>query len=160
VLFLEPKKLYRLVKGPYPDGDHRVPLGKAALRREGDDLTIIAYGAMAHFSLEAAAQLAAQGVEAEVLDLRTIRPLDWASVEAAVQRTGKILIVHEDNEYAGFGAEIAAQIADKTFEWLDAPVKRYGLPDVPIMPYAGSLENALYPSPEAIVARAQELAKY
>lgn len=160
VLFLEPKKLYRLVKGPYPDGDYRVPLGKAALRREGDDLTIIAYGAMAHFSLEAAAQLAAQGVEAEVLDLRTIRPLDWASVEAAVQRTGKILIVHEDNEYAGFGAEIAAQIADKSFEWLDAPVRRYAAPDVPAFPFAEALESQVMPNVEGIVERAMDLARF
>jgi 2-oxoisovalerate dehydrogenase E1 component beta subunit len=95
-----------------------------------------------------------------VIDLRSLKPLDWPTIEESVKKTSRALIVHEDNEFGGFGAEIAAQIADKTFEWLDAPVKRYGLPEVPLMPYAGSLENALYPTPEAIVERAQELAKY
>jgi 2-oxoisovalerate dehydrogenase E1 component len=160
VIFLEPKKLYRLAKGPYPAGEYRVPLGKAALRRAGDDLTIIAYGTMAYFAVEAAEQLAARGIEAEVLDLRTIRPLDWASVEAAVQRTGKILIVHEDNEFAGFGAEIAAQIVDKSFEWLDAPVRRYAAPEVPAFPFAGSLESQVMPDVEGIVERATDLAEF
>jgi 2-oxoisovalerate dehydrogenase E1 component len=160
VMFLEPKKLYRLARGPFPDGEHRVPLGKAAIRHSGSDLTIITYGAMAHFSMEAVPVLEELGISAEVIDLRSLKPLDWATIEESIKKTSRALIVHEDNEFVGYGAEIAAQIADKTFEWLDAPVKRYGLPDVPIMPYAGSLENALYPSPEAIVARAQELAKY
>ncbi|MCJ7726366.1 MAG: dehydrogenase E1 component subunit alpha/beta, partial [Acidimicrobiia bacterium] len=160
VLFLEPKKLYRLVKGPYPAGEYRVPIGKAALRRAGRDLTIIAYGTMAHFALEAAEQMAAQGIEAEVLDLRSIRPLDWASIEAAVRRTGKILIVHEDNEFAGFGAEVAAQIADKSFEWLDAPVRRYASPEVPAFPFAEALEAQIMPSIEGIVERAIDLAEF
>ena len=160
VLFLEPKKLYRLVKGPYPAGEYRVPIGKAALRRAGSDLTIIAYGTMAHFALEAAEQMAAEGFEAEVLDLRSIRPLDWVSIEAAVKRTGKILIVHEDNEFAGFGAEVAAQIADKTFEWLDAPVRRYASPEVPSFPFAGALEAQVMPSVEGIVERAVDLAEF
>jgi 2-oxoisovalerate dehydrogenase E1 component len=160
VMFLEPKKLYRLVKGPYPAGDHRVPLGRAALRRSGGDLTIIAYGAMAHFAAEAADELADAGIAAEVLDLRSIKPLDWVSIEAAVKRTGKILIVHEDNEFGGFGAEIAAQIADRTFEWLDAPVKRYGAPDVPSFPFNASLEAQVMPSKEGIVDRATALAEF
>ena len=160
VLFLEPKKLYRLAKGPYPEGEHRVPLGTAALRRAGSDLSIIAYGTMAHFALEAAIELEARGVDAEVLDLRSIKPLDWVSIEAAVRRTGKILIVHEDNEFAGFGAEIAAQIADRAFEWLDAPVKRYGAPDVPAFPFAPGLEAQVMPGVEGIVARAADLAAF
>jgi 2-oxoisovalerate dehydrogenase E1 component len=160
VLFLEPKKLYRLARGPYPDGEHRIPLGQAAIRHVGTDLTIVTYGAMAHFAMEAVPVLEELGISPEVIDLRTLKPLDWLTIEESMKKTSRALIVHEDNEFAGYGAEIAAQIADKTFEWLDAPVKRYGLPDVPIMPYAGSLENALYPTPEAIVARAQELAKY
>jgi 2-oxoisovalerate dehydrogenase E1 component len=160
VMFLEPKKLYRLAKGPYPDGDHRVPLGKAAIRHSGRDLTIIAYGAMAHFSMEAVPLLEELGINPEVIDLRTLKPLDWPTIEESIKKTSRALIVHEDNEFVGYGAEIAAQIADKTFEWLDAPVKRYALPDVPLMPYAGPLENALYPTPESIVERAQELAKY
>jgi len=160
VLFLEPKKLYRLAKGPVPAGPHRVALGRAALRRTGDHLTIIAYGTMAHYAVEAADLLAAEGIEAEVLDLRTIRPLDWVSVEAAVKRTGKVLIVHEDNEFAGFGAEVAAQIGEKAFEWLDAPVRRYATPDVPAFPYAASLEAQVMPSVEGIVERARDLAEF
>jgi 2-oxoisovalerate dehydrogenase E1 component len=160
VMFIEPKKLYRLARGPFPEGEHRVPLGKAAIRHVGTDLTIIAYGAMAHFTLEAVPVLEGLGISPEVIDLRSLKPLDWPTIEESVKKTSRALIVHEDNEFGGFGAEIAAQIADKTFEWLDAPVKRYGLPEFPLMPYAGSLENALYPTPEAIVERAQELAKY
>ena len=160
VMFLEPKKLYRLAKGPFPVGHHRVPLGKAALRHRGSDLTIITYGAMAHFSMEAVPILEELGISPEVIDLRTLKPLDWATIEQSVKKTSRALIIHEDNEFVGYGAEIAAQIADKTFEWLDAPVKRYALPDVPLMPYAGSLENVLYPTPQSIVERAQELAKY
>ncbi|MFZ0013264.1 MAG: thiamine pyrophosphate-dependent enzyme [Acidimicrobiia bacterium] len=160
VMFLEPKKLYRLAKGPFPEGEHRVPLGRAAIRHAGTDLTIIAYGAMAHFAMEAVPILEELGISPEIIDLRSIKPLDWPTIEQSIKKTSRALIVHEDNEFVGFGAEIAAQIADKTFEWLDAPVKRYGLPDVPLMPYAGSLENALYPTPESIVERAQELAKY
>ncbi len=160
VLFLEPKKLYRLAKGPYPLGEHRVPLGRAAITNAGTDLTIIAYGAMAHFALEAAPILEELGISPEVIDLRSLKPLDWPTIEESVKKTSRALIVYEDNEFIGYGAEIAAQIADKTFEWLDAPVRRYALPDVPIMPYAGTLENDLYPTPEGIVRKAQELAKY
>lgn len=160
VLFIEPKKLYRLAKGPFPEGDHVVPLGRASIRHPGRDLTIVTYGAMAHFAMEAVPLLQELGIEPEVIDLRSLKPLDWPTIEESVKKTSRALIIHEDNEFLGYGAEIAAQIADKTFEWLDAPVKRYGLPDVPIMPYAGSLENALYPTPETIVERAQELAKY
>ncbi len=160
VLFLEPKKLYRLAKGPYPLGEHRVPLGRAAITNAGTDLTIIAYGAMAHFALEAAPILEELGISPEVIDLRSLKPLDWPTIEESVKKTSRALIVYEDNEFVGYGAEIAAQIADKTFEWLDAPVRRYALPDVPIMPYAGTLENDLYPTPEGIVRKAQELAKY
>jgi len=160
VIFLEPKKLYRLAKGPFPEGEYRIPLGKAAVRHAGSDLTIIAYGAMAHFAIEAVPVLEELGISPEVIDLRSLKPLDWATIEASIQKTSRALIVHEDNEFLGYGAEIAAQIADKTFEWLDAPVKRLALPDVPIMPYAGSLEHNLYLTPEGIVEKAQELAKY
>ncbi|HIE22090.1 MAG TPA: alpha-ketoacid dehydrogenase subunit beta, partial [Acidimicrobiia bacterium] len=160
VMFLEPKKLYRLARGPYPEGEYRIPLGRAALRNTGTDLTIIAYGAMAHFAMEAVPVLEELGIGPEVIDLRSLKPLDWPTIEESIKKTSRALIIHEDNEFGGYGAEIAAQIADKTFEWLDAPVRRYALPDVPIMPYAGSLENALYPTPEAIVEKAQELAKY
>lgn len=160
VLFLEPKKLYRLVEGPYPDGVHRVPLGRARLRRAGRDLTIIAYGTMAHFAVEAADRLAEEGLEVGVLDLRSLKPLDWPSIEAQVQTTSKVLIVHEDNEFVGYGAEIAAQIAAKAFDWLDAPIERYAAPDVPTFPYAASLEEQILPSVDGIVERARRLARY
>ncbi len=160
VMFLEPKKLYRLAKGPYPAGDHRVPLGQAALRCDGNDLVIIAYGAMAHFSVQAAEQLQKEGISVSVLDLRSIRPLDWPSIEAAVQRTGKVLIVHEDNEFGGFGAEIAAQIAKKAFDWLDAPIERYAAPEIPSFPFNESMEKEAMPSVEGIIERARALARY
>jgi 2-oxoisovalerate dehydrogenase E1 component len=160
VMFLEPKKLYRLGKGPYPEGEHRVPLGRAALRRAGTDLTLLAYGTMARFALEAATKLAEQGIDAAVLDLRSLKPLDWPSIEAQVQATGKILVIHEDNEFLGYGAEVAAQISEKAFEWLDAPVRRYAAPDVPAFPFADSLETQIMPNVDGIVERASELAAY
>ncbi len=160
VLFLEPKKLYRLATGPFPKGDYRVPLGRAALRRTGEDLVIIAYGTMVHFAVEAADRLAQEGIDAGVLDLRSLKPFDWPSVQAAVEATGKILIVYEDNEFGGYGAEVAAQIGEKAFEWLDAPVRRYASPDVPSYPYAPELEAMLMPNAEGIAERARELAAY
>ncbi|MCL1692421.1 MAG: thiamine pyrophosphate-dependent enzyme, partial [Actinomycetia bacterium] len=139
VMFLEPKKLYRLAVGPVPEGDHRIPIGRAALRRMGGDLTIIAYGSMAHFSVEAADRLATEGIDATVIDLRSLKPLDWPTIEAAVKRTSKVLIVYEDNEFLGYGAEVSAQISERAFDWLDAPVRRYASPEVPTFPYAASL---------------------
>jgi 2-oxoisovalerate dehydrogenase E1 component len=159
VMVLEPKKLYRLATGPYPEGQYRVPIGKAALRRSGDDLTIIAYGTMAHFALEAAEKLASDGIDAGVLDLRSIRPLDWPAIEAAVHHNGKVLVVHEDNEFGGFGAEVAAQIAAKAFDWLDAPVERYGAPEVPTLPFSLSLEAQVMPSVDGLIERATRLAR-
>lgn len=160
VLFLEPKKLYRLAKGPYPTGEWRVPLGRAAIRRTGSDLTILTYGAMAHFALEAGETLAADGIDAEIIDLRSLKPLDWPTIEASVQKTSRVLIVHEDNEFVGYGAELAAQIADKAFEWLDAPIRRYALGEVPAMPYAQELEDITYPNAEGIVEHAKALAEW
>ena len=160
VMVLEPKKLYRLATGPIPEPTHKVPIGRAALRRNGTDLTIIAYGAMAHFSVEAADELAKEGIKVSVLDLRSLRPLDWPSIEAAVRSTSKVLIVHEDNGFLGFGAEIAAQISEKAFEWLDAPIRRYTAPEIPAFPFAHSLEVQVWPNVEGIVEHARELARY
>ncbi|MDJ0497699.1 MAG: thiamine pyrophosphate-dependent enzyme [Acidimicrobiia bacterium] len=160
VMVLEPKKLYRLATGPYPTGPHRVPIGQAALRSTGEDLTIIAYGTMAHFAVAAAKQLEKLDIDAGVLDLRSLRPLDWPSIEHAVQSNGKVLIVHEDNKFGGFGAEVAAQIAEKALDWLDAPVRRYCTPEIPTFPYAGSLEEQVFPSVEGIVNEARLLAEY
>jgi 2-oxoisovalerate dehydrogenase E1 component len=159
VIYLEPKKLYRLSTGPIPE-HHVVPIGQAALRRIGDDLTIIAYGTMSHFAVEAADTLAEEGIDVTVLDLRSLKPLDWPSIEAAVQRTSKVLIVHEDNRFLGYGAEVAAQIAEKSFEWLDAPVRRYTAPDIPAFPFAASLEKQVMPDVDGIVREARELARW
>ncbi|MDF1596485.1 MAG: thiamine pyrophosphate-dependent enzyme [Acidimicrobiia bacterium] len=160
VLFLEPKKLYRLGRGPYPNDRYRIPLGKAAIRRPGRDVTLIAYGAMAFFTLEAAALLEIDGVDAEVIDLRSLKPLDWPTIEASVRKTNRVLIIHEDNEFMGFGAEVAAQIADRAFESLDAPVKRYASPDVPTFPFATVLEEKIRPNVEGIIKRAKDLVEY
>ncbi len=160
VMFLEPKKLYRLAVGPVPEGDHRVAIGQAALRRTGDDLTIISYGAMAHFSVEAADRLAAEGIDVTVVDLRSLKPLDWPTIEAAVKRTSKVLIVYEDNEFLGYGAEVSAQISERAFDWLDAPVRRYASPEVPTFPYAASLEEQIIPNVDGIVERARALAAF
>ena len=160
VMFLEPKRLYRLQTGPFPEGEYRIPLGRAALRSIGSDLTIVAYGAMAYSAAEAVNVLAEDGIAAELIDLRSLKPLDWPTIEASVHKTGKALIVHEDNEFVGYGAEVAAQIAAKSFEWLDAPVFRYASADVPTFPFSSALEELVLPSTEGIIEKARELAKY
>ncbi len=160
VMFLEPKKLYRLATGPFPEGEHRVPLGRAAITHPGTDLTILAYGTMAHFAIEAAALLDQQGVSAEIIDLRTLKPLDWSTIEASIAKTARVLIVHEDNEFVGYGAELSAQVADKAFELLDAPVRRYATADVPTFPYNAKLEAMVMPNTAGIVEHALDLAKY
>ncbi len=160
VMILEPKKLYRLGVGEFPSGEHRTPIGKASITRSGDDLTILSYGAMAHFALEASEVLADQGVSAEIIDVRSLKPLDWNTIEVSIAKTGRILIVHEDNEFGGYGAELAAQLADKGFNYLDAPVKRYCAPDVPNFPFATELEAQTYPNVAGIVERAKGLVAY
>jgi 2-oxoisovalerate dehydrogenase E1 component beta subunit len=143
-----------------PDGDRLVPIGKAEVKRQGKDLSLIAYGLMLHYCLEAADKLAAEGVEAEVLDLRTIKPLDVAAVIATTRKTGKVLVVHEDNPFAGVAAEVMAVIMEQAFDALDAPVMRLTGPDVPAMPFNHLLEAAFMPNPEKILAKARELVKY
>lgn len=161
VLFFEHKKTYRLIKGQVPDGEYRVPIGKADVKRQGGDVTVITYGLMLHYALEAAEALAGtDGIETEVLDLRSVRPLDVEAILASARKTGKVLIVHEDNLTAGIGAEVAALIAEHAFEYLDAPIMRLCGPDVPAMPFAATLEEAFMPSPEKIAAKLRELAAY
>jgi 2-oxoisovalerate dehydrogenase E1 component beta subunit len=160
VVFLEHKKMYRLVRGEVPEGDYTVPIGVAEVRRRGEDLTVITYGLMLHYALEAAERLSQDGIETEVLDLRTLSPLDEDAVLAAARKTGKVLIVHEDNRTLGLGAEIAARIADKAFDSLDAPVMRLTAPDVPAMPYAPTMEDFCLPDAARIEASMRELAAY
>ncbi|MBI5293659.1 MAG: alpha-ketoacid dehydrogenase subunit beta [Chloroflexi bacterium] len=160
VLFLEPKKGYRLIKGNVPEGEYTVPLGQAAVSREGADLTVIAYGIMHYYCLQAAEKLAAEGVSVEVVDVRTLLPLDKDTLLASVRKTGKALIVHEDNLTGGYGGELAAIIADEAFTDLDAPVKRLAAPDVPGVPFSHPLQDWFMPNPEKIAHAMRELAAY
>jgi 2-oxoisovalerate dehydrogenase E1 component beta subunit len=161
VLFLEHKKTYRLIKGEVPDEPYEVPIGKADVKREGSDLTVIAYGLMLHMCLEAAQKLAAEdGFEAEVVDLRTITPLDKATILDSVRKTAKAMVVYEDNRTYGAGAEVVATIAEELMFDLDGPVVRIGGPDIPAMPFAGPLEHFYMPDVESIYERMRELAKF
>ena len=156
VVFLEQKLLYR-AKGEVPEGEYLVPLGVADVKRPGKDLTVITYGRMVQRCLEAAGTLGGEGVDAEVIDLRSLRPLDTAAIIASARKTGRVLIVHEACQFAGFGGEIAAAICDsEAFFYLDAPVRRLGGRDVPI-PYNKTLEAAVVPTPETIAAAARAL---
>jgi 2-oxoisovalerate dehydrogenase E1 component beta subunit len=160
VIFLEHKKMYRSVRGDVPDAEYAVPLGRATVTREGSRLTLVTYGLMVHYALDAAARVASEGIETEVVDLRTIRPLDEAALLASVRKTGKCLIVHEDNRFAGFGAEIAALVAEAAFDYLDGPVTRLAGPESPAAPYASALEDAFLVTPEKIAAAIRVLAAY
>jgi 2-oxoisovalerate dehydrogenase E1 component beta subunit len=156
VLYLEHKKMYRVVRGDVPDGgDELVPIGPAAIRRPGRDLSIFAYGLMVHESLAAAGALAAEGIEAEVVDVRTLRPLDTPTILESVARTNRALVVHEDNRFGGFGAEIAATIAEEGFRHLDAPPTRLCGPDVPGAPFSRPLEDWFMIGAEDIAAAAR-----
>lgn len=159
VLFFEHKFLYRRVKEEIPAGDYSVPIGKAVVRRQGNDLTIASYAAMAHVALDAAATLAKEGIEAEVIDLRTLLPLDREAILASVKETNRLLIVHEDTRTGGIAGEIAAIVCESAFDHLDAPIMRVTGLDTPV-PYAPPLEEHFLPNAEKVVAAARELAKY
>ncbi len=159
VIYFESKPLYRSLKGYVPPGDYVVPIGQANLVRQGADLSIITYGAQLREALVAADQLAAQGIQAEVLDLRTVKPLDTEAILTTARKTGKVLVVHSATQLLGVGAEVASLIADQAFEWLDAPVRRLGGLDVPV-PFSPPLEDAYRPSAAKIYAIAKELAEF
>jgi 2-oxoisovalerate dehydrogenase E1 component beta subunit len=160
VLFFEHKKMYRSVRGEVPDGDYTVPLGKAAVLRPGSQVSVFAYGLMAHYALEAADRLAEEGISVEVVDLRTLRPLDKEAVLESVRKTGKCLIVYEDNRFGGYGAEVAAIVAEEAFDYLDGPVTRVAGPDVPAVPYNHVLEEWFMPNPDKIADAIRTLAAY
>lgn len=160
VLFLEHKKTYRLVKGEAPDSQYVVPIGRADIKRRGSDLSVFCYGMMLHECLKAADMLAVDGIEVEVVDLRTISPLDKGTILESVARTSKALVVHEDNQSFGVGAEVAAIIAAEAFDDLDAPVLRYGAPDVPGVPFSLPMQNFFMPDARRIAESMRWLAEY
>jgi 2-oxoisovalerate dehydrogenase E1 component len=159
-MFMEPKALYQDPKAatPIPD-DFEVPFGKARIRREGKDLTIITYGNTTHLSLEAAEKLSKEGFDVEVIDLRSLVPMDKDMILKSIQKTNKALIAHEDKVHGGFGGEVAAIIMEEAFEWLDAPVKRVGSTFTPVG-FNPILERAILPDTEKIYKKAIELLKY
>jgi 2-oxoisovalerate dehydrogenase E1 component beta subunit len=160
VLFFEHKHLYRRIRGSVPAGDHVVPLGRARLAREGRDLSIITYAATVWTALEAAALLEQEDrLSVEVLDLRTLLPLDDEALVATVRKTNRVVILHEDTLTGGLGGEIAARINELAFEWLDAPVRRVAAHDVPL-PYAPQLEDFVLPQVGDVIAAARWLARY
>jgi len=160
VISLEHKKTYRLVRGEVPDEEYTLPIGKADVKRSGEGITIVSYGLVLHYCLEAAEQVSQEGIDVEVVDLRTLKPLDKETVLESVKKTGRLLIVHEDNITGGVGAEVAAVAAAEAFEYLDAPISRLCGPDVPTMPFAETLENAYMPNTEKVVEALRSLAAY
>ncbi len=161
VLFLEHKKAYRLYRQEVPDQDYAIPIGQAEVKRQGNDMTLITYGMMLHHSLAAAATVDKEdGLSVEVIDLRTVTPLDEETVLESVKKTGKALIVYEDNLTGGFGAEVAAVIAQEAFDYLDGPVTRVASPDVPIAPFSSILEEYILPNPAKIAGAIRQLAAY
>lgn len=160
VLFLEHKRLYRSVRGEVPEVDYVVPIGPAAVRRAGTTLSVFAYGQMLHETLRAADQVAAEGIDAEVVDLRTLKPLDVDTILASVRKTSKAMIVYEDNRFLGFGAEVAAIIAEEAFDALDGPIMRVAGLDVPAVPYADTLAAAFMPNATKIAETMRRLAAY
>ncbi len=159
VIYFESKPLYRSEKGYVPPGDYVVPIGQANLARTGNDLSIITYGAQVREALTAAEQLATEAIDVEVLDLRTLKPLDSEAILTTARKTGKVLIVHSANRLVGVGAEVSALISDQAFEWLDAPIRRLGGLDTPI-PFSPPLEDAYRPNAAKIVQMAKELAAF
>ena len=160
VLFFEPKKGYRAIRGEVPAEEFTVPIGPAKITRQGTDLTVFAYGMMHYYALQAAEKVVAEGIDVEVVDLRTLYPVDKETILASVRKTSKALIVHEDNLTGGYGAEIAAILADEAFTNLDGPVKRLCGPDVPAAPYSHPMQEWFMPNPEKIANAIRDLAMY
>ena len=160
VVFLEHKRTYRLVRGEVPEEEYTLPIGVADVKMEGDDMSIVTYGLMLHHCLEAARRMVEEGVSAEVVDLRTVRPLDQQTILQSVRKTGKCLIVHEDTKAGGIGGEVAAIISEHAFEYLDGPVMRLAGPEVPAMPFSPPLEAMFMPDEERIADAIRTLARY
>jgi 2-oxoisovalerate dehydrogenase E1 component beta subunit len=159
VLFFEHKYLYRRIKEEMPEGEGLVPIGKAHLARPGRDLSVITYGAMLHVALEAAGRLEADGIDLEILDLRTLKPLDEEAILATVRKTSRVIVLTEEQRTGSVAGEVASRISENAFEWLDAPVARLCCPDTPV-PYSPTLEDAYLPNVDKLVAKVRELASY
>ncbi len=160
VLFLEHKKTYRSVKGEVPAGYFTIPIGKADVKKPGDRLTVVSYGLYVHQALDAAQRLAAEGLSIEVIDLRSIRPMDRTTILASVKKTRKLLIIHEDNKFGGIGAEISAMVVEDAFFDLDAPIRRLCGPDVPAMGYAQPLEEEFMVSTDEMADAMRDLVAF
>ncbi len=160
VVFLEHKRTYRLVRGEVPEAEYTLPIGRADVKRSGSDVSVVTYGLMVHHCLEAAEELAREGVDVEVVDLRTVRPLDHETILESVKKTGKIVVVHEDTKAGGVGAEVAAVVSEEAFEYLDGPVVRLAGPEVPPMPYSPPLEEMFMLDAAKIVGAVRRLARY
>ena len=161
VLFLEHKKAYRMIKGDVPADDYTIPLGQASVTRRGTDLSIYAYGLMHYFAHQAADVVAAEdGLSVEIVDIRTLLPLDKETILASFQKTGKALIVYEDNEFMGYGAEIAALLSSDGFEYMDGPITRLAGPNIPAMPYSHPMQEFFMINPDKIVKAIRKLAAY
>jgi 2-oxoisovalerate dehydrogenase E1 component beta subunit len=159
VVYFEHKFLYRRLKEELPEGDWTVPIGKADIKRAGSDISVVTYGAMVHLALEAAATLANDGIELEVVDLRTLVPLDKERVLDSVKKTSKVILLHEDVRTGGIAGELAAIIAEEAFEYLDGPIMRITAPDTPV-PYSPPLEEFFLPKTSDIIRVARQLAAY
>lgn len=159
VLFFEHKFLYRRIKEEMPEGDGVVPIGQARIAREGRDLSVITYGAMLHVALEAAGRLESDGISLEVLDLRTIKPLDEEAIFATVRKTNRVIVLTEEQRSGSVAGEVSARISEHAFEWLDTPVVRLCCPDTPV-PYSPTLEDAYLPNVDKLVAKVRQLASY
>ena len=160
VLFFEHKRAYRSVKGEVPDEEYAIPLGTAAVVREGDDIAVFTYGIMVHTALEAAQRLAADGFECQVVDLRSLRPLDREAIIASARKCGKVMVAQEPNLAVSISSEVSAIIAEECFEYLDAPVMRIGGPEIPAMPFAPALEEFYLVTPDKLEAALRKLAAY
>ncbi|MGE7878109.1 alpha-ketoacid dehydrogenase subunit beta [Peribacillus muralis] len=160
VLFFEHKRAYRLIKEEVPDDDYVLPIGKADIKRDGDDVTVITYGLCVHFALQAAEKLASDGISVHILDLRTVYPLDQEAIIEAAAKTGKVLLITEDNKEGSIISEVSAIIAENCLFDLDAPIMRLAGPDVPAMPYSPSLEKSFMINPEKVEKALRDLSAY
>ncbi|MGM0898124.1 MAG: alpha-ketoacid dehydrogenase subunit beta [Bacillota bacterium] len=160
VMFFEHKRAYRLIKGEVPEDDYTIEIGKADVKREGEDITVITYGLAVHFALQAAERLAEDGYSVHILDLRTIYPLDKEGIIEAAKKTGKVLLVTEDNKEGSIIGEVAAIIAENCLFDLDAPIKRLAGPDIPAMPYAPTMEKFFMINPDKVEKAMRELADF